>query len=291
MKSLSVMSIILGFVCLLSGCISSSAPPGVIVTSVMPGKIDLDQVPDIYEGIVINEVQDPSHTKRGNLIKAHLESALREIPSFNIVESSSNINKPVIYTIIERFEVQPDEVRQGYIKRRGIVRVQFILSDSSRNVVGSSSEFAEIDNIKRVGTKLKSSEEIEERLAKNVCQKFAQKLVPTKTKEYRVFIKGNSTVNKGIKAASINNWEYATTLWESELKKNPENHAAAYNLGIGYEKEGQWNDALKMYETAKKLKPFNKEYCSAAKKMKAKFEAKENVEKIQEAARPVSSTD
>lgn len=55
-------------------------------------------------------------------------------------------------------------------------------------------------------------------------------------------------------------WKNTKTLFEQELKSNPENHLALNNLGLYYNKQSAFNKSLPLLEKAVKLEPENDLY-------------------------------
>ncbi len=281
---------------IISWCLSACAPvapKGIIVTTVLPGEIDLTRAVSLegdalYQGIVVNKVNDPHHTNKAYIVKSHLENAIRSVASFNIVESGTNINKPSIDIRIDKFLVKKDKIQKGFVTRKGLAVVQFSLVSTSGNVVDSISEIAEINNTKPAGAMLLSRDAIENKLAQKVCVSFVKRLVPTRKKEYRVFAKGNSQVQKGIKAALIDNWDYAIKTWEEVLGKNFKNAPASYNLGIAYEVKDMLRRSLKMYRKASEIDPLNELFKSTQVKMSKKVNALRKVGEIRENVRDES---
>jgi len=73
--------------------------------------------------------------------------------------------------------------------------------------------------------------------------------------KYAMGIGGNKKVKEGIKCARNGEWEKARKMWEDLLSSEPENSAAFYNLGIAYERIGDFENlkiAQKMYKKAVK---------------------------------------
>jgi tetratricopeptide (TPR) repeat protein len=64
-------------------------------------------------------------------------------------------------------------------------------------------------------------------------------------------------VKLGVWAAEKDLWDEAIFRWKKALQANPDSAAGHNNLGVAFEKKGQFDDALKEYEAALKLDPNN----------------------------------
>ncbi len=101
-------------------------------------------------------------------------------------------------------------------------------------------------------------------LSKKVAKKLVSKISPTKIATTIRFDKGgtmgfggNETMQRGIEFATRGLWEDALELWKEVIKKEPENAAAYYNIGVAYENSGDMKSlytAKDMYKKALKLK-------------------------------------
>lgn len=50
-------------------------------------------------------------------------------------------------------------------------------------------------------------------------------------------------------------WRDEVTLWEDVLRKSPHNDRPHYNLGVAYQEQGRFDDAIREYQTATNLNP------------------------------------
>ena len=64
-------------------------------------------------------------------------------------------------------------------------------------------------------------------------------------------------VEFGISVARVELWQEAIYRWKRASEIDPSYAAAWNNLGIAYEREGMFDDALEAYETALDLEPDN----------------------------------
>jgi len=280
------------FVYLFSGCTAFTdpgtkigwrpRPPGMTVETVVAPSIDLislfkHRAEDLCEGIIISKVTDaiPATGKAG-LIETKLTEAIREIKSFEIkpaLSNETNIIRPRIEAEVIQFKIT-DNISQGKSIRRGVAQVKFSMMTINNNVVESVIELYEKTKEKPVGGLLPSREKLAHRMALEVCRQFVKRIVFTKGRQYRAFKKGNTGVNQGITAASSGNLGGAQKIWQAELDNTPQNHAAAYNLGILFEIKDTQKDrerALELYQTALDLDFDDKDYARALNEITAKI--------------------
>ena len=85
----------------------------------------------------------------------------------------------------------------------------------------------------------------------------------------------NSQMHFGIQAAQKDLWKEAIFRWEKVLEANPESGAAYNNLAVAYEKNGEWDNAKKAYESAMKFAPKNKYIQANYEKFKTRRETPE----------------
>lgn len=64
-------------------------------------------------------------------------------------------------------------------------------------------------------------------------------------------------VRFGVQAAEGGLWDEALFRWKKALAENPNDAAAYNNLGVAYERKGQWQEAEKAYLQALRLEPNN----------------------------------
>lgn len=95
-----------------------------------------------------------------------------------------------------------------------------------------------------------------EDLAKKAALELAGKISPSRVHREVAFAGGNSDVDKGIEFARRGLFDDAVEIWEAETRKDPENHAAWYDLGVAYESRGDLaglERAREMYRKAARL--------------------------------------
>ena len=276
---------------LLPGCVSNTSlsplggdrDPGMTVDVLGAPEIDLmsvfgDDKDDLLDGIVIGEIENAGSPGDKQLINAKLIDALRKIPTFTVKSGEVrkvNLNKPKIKAEVVKFEIEADEIRQGSVFRRGVAQIKFSLVTAQKDVITSVMELYERTWQRKLGGVLPSTEKIKDRMATEVCGKFVERIVYTGKKQYRKYKKGNMKVNSGIEAASVGNLDGALAIWENELQKHPNNHAAAYNMGIILESKGDDEKAEKKYQYAVGLRGDDENYARAHNEIKAKIANKE----------------
>lgn len=272
---------------LLAGCQKSK---GIVVDTIVPPQMDITtegalQGDDVLQQIIISKITDASGKKisgsqQAFYIRNALRDALTQTQVFNFVDTSTLPNVPSIAVAVQDFGVDKDVTASGYTTRRGHAAVNFSLLSTEKHIVGSTTETAEIVNRQPVGAQLTPHEEIMQDLASNVCREFVQKLVPTKKREFREFASGGTAVQKGIDAAFANDWELAMEFWNGAVEKDPEDDAAWYNLGIGYEATHDLRKALRSYAKARRLEPGDELYSRTYAKLKAKLDATRQMDKV-----------
>jgi hypothetical protein len=277
---------------MLSGCQKSK---GIVVDSIAPPQMDITteaalQGDDVLQQIIISQITNAAGTpitgsQQAFYIRNSLRDALTATQVFNFVDSSTLPNVPSISVAIQDFGVDPDATASGYTTRRGHAAVNFSLLSTEKHIVGSTTETAEIVNRQPVGTQLTPHEELKRELADDVCREFVSKLVPTKKREFREFASGGSTVQKGMDAAFVGDWELAMEFWNEAAEKDPEDDAAWYNMGIGYEAMHNLRRALRSYAKARRLDPGNELYSRTYAKLKSKLSATRHMEQIKEDVR------
>jgi len=99
-----------------------------------------------------------------------------------------------------------------------------------------------------------------------IMEKFAGMIAPIKITVTRKLEKGSEYVNKGVDFAVNGLWDMAIKSWKEGLKVEPTNPAIYYNLGVAYEKMGDFISAGEMYKKAVELNP-KKLYMEALKRV------------------------
>lgn len=159
-------------------------------------------------------------------------------------------------------------VDEHYRIRRGVVTVNFktvSVKTGELLAVKSVSESKEYKSVEGRG-EIPPGDEILSKLLNKVVEDFAGMIAPIKIVVKRKLEKGSDLVNKGIKFAQNDLWSKAMETWNQEIKLNPSDAAAYYNLGVGYEEEGNFFKAKEMYSKAVDLNP-KKEYMEALRRV------------------------
>lgn len=93
---------------------------------------------------------------------------------------------------------------------------------------------------------------------------------------------GGKIVTEHLRAGNLyathGSWRMAIQEWEKARQLNPNSPAAHYNLGVGYEAEGQLDKARQMYVKAAALKP-NSNYIQAAASIENKLQDADRLQK------------
>ncbi len=268
------------------------AKKGMIIDTVVPAQIDLQQAvaldgDPLNQCIAIDAVVWKDR-KTAKLLGSALKEALIDEPTFVFNDmAAAKGSCPIIMAEIQDFTVT-DKSEQGYQTRRGSAQVLFKLRSTGGNIVAEQAEFSEIVNTKPVGAKLRSKEDISLSLAKKVCQDFVKKLVPTKKKVFREFAKGNQKVEAGTQAAMNGAWDLAIKTWSTVAEEDPQNAPAIYNLGIGYEHKQNLRRALKEYEKALSIDPTNPLYQRTYARVEKRRENVKKIDSVKEKVREES---
>ncbi|MBF0225867.1 MAG: tetratricopeptide repeat protein [Desulfobacterales bacterium] len=266
-------------------------PRGVIVTSIMPAEIDITsdsalEGDAVTQAIIVDEIRTAGKNIVDSNASFHVKNALKDALTktsvFNIRGAGGQMNVPRIRPIINKFAVERDVVKDGFVTRRGIASVSFSLVSSSGNHVGSTTETAEIVNTQPLNAQLRSKEEIMQEMAEDVCREFVRKIVPTPKKEFREFASGTTEVNNGINAAMNKDWDFAIEIWEGVIAKKPDNAPAQYNLGIAYEAKNQLRKALNQYKTARQLDQSKDLYQKSYARLKKRLETTKQIQDIKD---------
>ena len=159
-------------------------------------------------------------------------------------------------------------VDQHYHIRRGTVTINF------KMVKVETGELLCVKSITKTFQKeviegkgyLPSKDEILSKLTDEAVREFAGMIAPIKVVLTRKLEKGSGRVNTGVKFAQKGLWNRAVKIWSAEVSTNP-TPEAYYDLGVGYEALGRFQDAEKMYNKAVDMNPKDM-YIEALKRVK-----------------------
>jgi len=161
-------------------------------------------------------------------------------------------------------------VDEHYKIRKGVVSVNFKVVDVKTGkllAVKSLTVNKEYKSVEGRGN-IPAREEVLNSLLSQVMEKFAGMIAPIKITVTRKLEKGSEYVNKGVDFAVNGLWDMAIKSWKEGLKVEPTNPAIYYNLGVAYEKMGDFISAGEMYKKAVELNP-KKLYMEALKRVNA----------------------
>lgn len=165
-----------------------------------------------------------------------------------------------------------------YIIRQGSLTAHFKLFNLSTKQIVATGKVTETYNEKFGGkeeysffgdklSSLPTKDATINNLSKKVAKKLVSKISPTKIATIIQFDKGgtmgfggNETMQRGIEFATRGLWEEALELWNEVIKKEPDNAATYYNIGVAYENSGDLKSlhtAKDMYKKALNLKDKN----------------------------------
>jgi curli biogenesis system outer membrane secretion channel CsgG len=173
-------------------------------------------------------------------------------------------------------------VEEHYRIRRGSVAINFRVVDVESGkllVAHSDSKSYDSGKVKEGSWKsLKPEGEILSDLSKTICERFVHTIAPYTVSEKRVIESGKGSIKLGAKFAQSGLWREALDTWKKSAEENPDEPAAFYNLGVGYEVQGMLDEAEQAYQTAVKLKP-KKYYMDSIARIR---QAREDQRKLQE---------
>ena len=173
-------------------------------------------------------------------------------------------------------------VDEHYRIRRGSVAIHFRVVDVESGkllVAQSDSKSYDSGKVKEGSWKgLKPEGEILADLSKVICERFVHMIAPYTVSERRIIESGKGTIKIGARYAQTGLWQEALDTWKKSVEENPNEPAAFYNLGVGYEVQGMLDEAEQAYQTAVGLKP-KKYYMEAIARVR---QAREDQRKLQE---------
>ena len=161
-------------------------------------------------------------------------------------------------------------VDEHYKIRKGVVSVNFKVVDVKTGkllAVKSLTVNKEYKSVEGRGN-IPAREEVLNTLLSQVMEKFAGMIAPIKITVTRKLEKGSEYVNRGVDFAVNGLWDMAIKSWKEGLKVEPTNPSIYYNLGVAYEKMGDFISAGEMYKKAVELNP-KKLYMEALKRVNA----------------------
>lgn len=160
-------------------------------------------------------------------------------------------------------------VTQEIIEREATVSLAFRLVDVNTGQIRASRHVSKSFKKSAVSGEgeLPPKEEVLNNLLQQCVDDFVKMLSPHYVEVKTQFASGDAEVKEGIRFAKNGLWEDAQRIWEEAVRKNPENHAAWYNLGLAYEAQGNYLEAEKMYQKAVRIKS-EKLYLKALKRIK-----------------------
>ena len=159
-------------------------------------------------------------------------------------------------------------VDEHYKIRKGVVSVNFKVVDVKTGkllAVKSLTLNKEYKSVEGRGN-IPAREEVLNTLMEQIMEKFAGMIAPIKITVTRKLEKGSEYVNRGVDFAVNGLWDMAIKSWKEGLKVEPTNPSIYYNLGVAYEKMGDFISAGEMYKKAVELNP-KKLYMEALKRV------------------------
>lgn len=146
-------------------------------------------------------------------------------------------------------------VNEEYINREASVGAVFRLVDVKTSEIRATRQTMKSFN-KNYGESATppAKEQILNELLRNGIGDFVNMLAPHEVAIKTQFAKGDNEVNKGIEFAKNNLWDKARETWLQCVQKNSGNHQAWYNLGLGYEVDGDFEQAEMALDKAVSIK-------------------------------------
>lgn len=159
-------------------------------------------------------------------------------------------------------------VEKNHLKRYAVLDIHFRMADAfPGNVICAKSE-SESRSWEGTGpeeiAQMPSREVILDLLLDRAVKSFVRQIAAHPIEEERVLETGvfHST-RLGVELAKNNLWDEAMEKWMQAIKAKPEDSAAYYNLGIGFERKGLFDLAYKSYQNALVRQPQSKRYIKA----------------------------
>ena len=173
-------------------------------------------------------------------------------------------------------------VDQHYRVRRGTVAVNFrVVGVEDGRLLAARSESQSYNSGKMIeGSKetLKPEGEILRDLSMQICEKFVRLISPYYQTEKRTIEPGKGSIGVGAKYAQAGLWPEAMEAWKKAVVELPNEPAARYNLGLGYEVQGMLDEAEHEYQIASSMKQ-KKLYMEALARIRAAKEEQERLRK------------
>jgi len=190
---------------------------------------------------------------RGNVVAYKCESSAAPTGARSGTVVHEVLYDPVSWVLHGIAGFRQDEL----VQLEGSVAITYQLVDGRSGIVRCSGEA--IHSQRRLYVRQLASGGEQERLLRelmNQCvQDVVNKLVRHKTTEIQLFATGNEQVQEGIKHVRAGDWSKAQTCWESALARNPDNHAALFNLGLAFKAHLEFDRALECFRRAAGLSP------------------------------------
>jgi len=178
-------------------------------------------------------------------------------------------------------------VDKSYWVRKGTVAINFrVVNVKTGQLLAAYSDSKSYDSSKERrsifslsdNNSLKPKGEILNNLSRAICNTFAKKIAPYYVNEKRIIESGEGNIGFGKKFAESGLWPEAIEAWQQAVKEMPDEPAAFYNLGLGFEVQGDLDKAEKAYKIAVKLEA-KKMYMEALTRIR---QAKREREKLRE---------
>ncbi len=158
----------------------------------------------------------------------------------------------------QKKKVYVDEyVSRAFINRSVTVGVNFRLVSVQTGEIRASDSNSKSHTKKYYLHKgqIPAADQILDNLSESVLNKFIPLITPHNVRVSKEFEEGNDQVDLGIEYAQKNLWDRAKNIWEEEVRKDPRNSAALYNLGIANEVLGDLDLAEQLYNKALDIEP------------------------------------
>ena len=159
-------------------------------------------------------------------------------------------------------------VEKNRLARYAVLDIHFRMADAFLgNVICATSE-SESGSWEGTGpaeiAQMPSREVIFDLLLDRAAKAFVRQVAAHPIEEERVLEWGVFHSTKlGVELAKNNLWDEAMEKWMQAIKAKPEDPAAYYNLGVGFERKGLFDLAYKSYQNALVRQPQSKRYIKA----------------------------
>ncbi len=249
-----------------SSCVSTSPPAGVNIMVFGKPEVDItkiytDQDEHMQRYVFVCDNSERTNEELSSKVITTVQKKFLRTKTYRIgnCENDTSGNHPKLFFKVLNYQVK-DGYDGGKRWRRVSANIEFQLQTKDGKIEAPDTIYGVAGDSVERGLRLKEVLELENMLAGRLAEQFAKQIVPITKREFRGFDTSRSDVKDGVTNAKGGNWDLAIENWEDIIRKDKENAAAHYNLGIAYEVQKDYENAEKNYCRALKLDPGNELY-------------------------------